>query len=161
MAFRANVGILNHTVTDRFGQPFALSHYAGKVTVIVNIASMCGLTVMNMNELEQLNEYYKGKPFALLAFPCNDFHQEPKNACQVHDWAAQQYKVTFDTFGLIHVKGARQDPLFMTLSTILGAPKWNFHKFLCGKNGIPSAAYSSHTSPMEMIPAIDNLLRER
>ena len=150
--------IFAFTVKDRFGKDFSLAHYAGRVCVIVNTASQCGLTPMNMPQLQLLAQHYESKPFSIIAFPSRSFHQEPKEACEVHDWAKQSYGATFDVMGHVLVKGPRTDPLFAMLTMTLGAPKWNFDKYLCDADGIPRQHFAAHTDPMQMVGAIDGLL---
>ena len=123
------------------GQPKALKDYAGKVLLIVNTASKCGLTPQ-FEGLEALHEKYAGKGLAILGFPCNQFgHQDPGSDTEILEFCQLKYDVKFPMFAKIDVNGAGADPLYKFLKKeapgLLGseAIKWNFTKFLVDREG--------------------------
>lgn len=144
----------DYTVNDISGKQVKLSSYAGKVLLIVNTASECGFTPQ-YEELEALYQLYRNKGFEVLAFPSNDFGgQEPLNGSEIQQFCSLKFHTTFPLFDKIHVKGENASPLYFFLSNksqngnVDIAPKWNFHKYLIGKNGQVIDYYLSTTSPM-------------
>lgn len=124
---------------DIDGKDTSLEAYKGKVLLIVNVASRCGNTPQ-YSGLETLHQKYKDKGFVVLGFPCNDFGaQEPGSNEQIKEFCSSKYQVTFPMFDKVHVKGPNQHPLYKELtgkeSPFPGDVKWNFGKFLIGKNG--------------------------
>ena len=124
---------------DMDGKATALKDYSGKVLLIVNVASHCGNTPQ-YTALEAAHNKYKDKGFSVLGFPCNDFGaQEPGTADEIKTFCSSKYNVTFPLFEKLHVKGADQHPLYAALtgksSPAPGDVKWNFGKFLIGKDG--------------------------
>ena len=136
---------------DIDGKPTSLKAYKGKVLLIVNVASKCGLTPQ-YSALEALQKKYQDKGFTVLGFPCNDFSsQEPGSAEQIKTFCSSKYDVTFPLFEKLHVKGAEQSPLYAAL-TGEGAPfpgdvKWNFGKFLIGRDGKIVKRFEPKTTP--------------
>lgn len=129
------------------GKPQALSAYQGKVVLVVNVASDCGYTPQYAG-LEKLYQAYRAKGFEILGFPCNQFGgQEPGTAAQIQSFCQKNYGVTFPLFEKVEVKGAGQSPVYAFLSAQHGAPKWNFHKVLVGKDGKVIAAFPSSVEP--------------
>jgi len=144
------------------GQPESLSAYKGKVALVVNVASECGFTPQYTG-LEKLYEDYKDKGFVLLGFPSNDFGaQEPGDAKQIRSFCSTKFHVTFPMFEKIKTKGAGQAPVYALLSKNDGEPKWNFHKYLVGKDGQVIAAFPSKVTPEspELRGAIDKALKQ-
>jgi len=144
------------------GQPESLSAYKGKVALVVNVASECGFTPQYTG-LEKLYEDYKDKGFVLLGFPSNDFgSQEPGDAKQIRDFCSTKFHVTFPMFEKVKTKGAGQAPVYALLSKNDGEPKWNFHKYLVGKDGQVIAAFPSKVTPEspELRGAIDKALKQ-
>lgn len=140
-------------VKDITGKDIELSAYQGKVLLIVNTASECGFTPQ-YKDLEELYQLYKNKGFCVLAFPSNDFgEQEPLVGKQIQEFCSINYNTTFPIFNKIHVKGKNADPLFKFLSnksengSVDIAPKWNFQKYLIGKDGRVVDYYLSTTNP--------------
>lgn len=140
-------------VMDLAGKEIELNSYKGKVLLIVNTASECGLTPQ-YQDLEALYQMYKNKGFCVLAFPSNDFGgQEPLNGQEIQNFCTVKFHTSFPIFNKIHVKGAEADPLFQFLSnksengTVDVAPKWNFQKYLIDKEGNVIDYYLSTTSP--------------
>ena len=129
-----------------------LSDYAGKVLLIVNVASQCGYTPQ-YSGLEELNKKYGDKGLAVLGFPCNDFgSQEPGTNAEIAQFCETQYGVTFDMFDKVHAKGGDKHPLYQTLTNAVepkGDVAWNFEKFLINKQGEVVARYKSGVAPKD------------
>jgi len=126
-------------VKDIDGKEVALKDYRGKVLLIVNVASRCGFTPQ-YKELETVYEKYKDKGFVVLGFPCNQFGaQEPGTNEEIKQFCSSRYSVTFPLFDKIEVNGANRAPLYTSLagkdSPYPGDIKWNFSKFLIGRDG--------------------------
>jgi len=124
---------------DINGKETSLKAYEGKVLLVVNVASKCGLTPQ-YKSLEAVHRKYKGQGFTVLGFPCNDFgSQEPGTTEEIKEFCATKYDVTFPMFDKVHVKGAERHPLYEALSgkdsPFPGDVKWNFGKFLIGRDG--------------------------
>ncbi|KAM7258090.1 hypothetical protein ACFE04_013831 [Oxalis oulophora] len=134
----------------------SLSEYRGKVLLIVNVASKCGLTQSNYKELNVLYEKYKGKGFEILAFPCNQFGgQEPGGKEEIQEVACTLFKAEFPIFDKVEVNGKNAAPLFKFLKSEKGgyfgdAIKWNFTKFLVNKEGKVVQRYAPTTSPLKI-----------
>ena len=135
------------------GKEADLGEYKGKVVMIVNVASECGLTPQYEN-LEALYEKYKDKGFIVLGFPCNQFgKQEPGTDAEIAAFCTTNYKVKFPMFSKIDVNGDGAAPLYKYLTALatVPAPKgkisWNFEKFVVGKNGQVVARFSPPTAP--------------
>ncbi len=129
------------------GKAEALSTYQGKVVLVVNVASECGFTPQYAG-LERLYEAIKGRGFEILGFPCNQFGgQEPGSAEAIQGFCQKNYGVTFPLFEKVEVKGAGKSPVYAFLTADLGEPKWNFHKYLVGKDGQVLAAFPSSVEP--------------
>ena len=154
---------LNFNVKSIDGKDVALSKYAGKVVLVVNVASKCGYTKQYAG-LQQLHESYKDKGVALLGFPANEFGgQEPGSDEDIKAFCSTKYNVSFDMFSKLVVKGAGQDPFFKHLTdnaTPAGDIGWNFEKFLIGKDGKIAGRFKSGVAPesAEMKAAIDAAL---
>jgi len=135
------------------GQEVDLAQYKGKVVMIVNVASKCGLTPQ-YNELEALYEKYKDKGVVVLGFPCNQFgKQEPGTDAEIAEFCSETYKVKFPMFSKIDVNGKDAAPLYKLLTSSETQPKgkgdisWNFEKFLIGKDGQIAARFAPRTEP--------------
>jgi glutathione peroxidase len=146
------------------GREENIMDYAGKVLVVVNVASKCGFT-SQYQELQSLYEEFHMNDFEILAFPCNQFGaQEPGSAEQIGQFCKTNYGVSFPIFKKVDVNGSDAHPLFNYLKTatpgILGteAIKWNFTKFLIGRDGIPVNRFASATTPKSMRADIQKLL---
>ncbi len=142
------------------GNDKKLAEYAGKVLLIVNVASYCGYT-RQYSGLEALNQKYGDRGLQVLGFPCNDFGaQEPGTNEEIVQFCETKYGVTFDLFDKVHAKGASQHPLYQTLTssvTPTGDVAWNFEKFLINKQGEVVARFKSGVTPNdpELIQAIE------
>ncbi|MDC0710256.1 glutathione peroxidase [Stigmatella sp. ncwal1] len=144
------------------GKPESLSAYKGKVLLVVNTASECGYTPQYKG-LEKLHQDYKGKGVEVLGFPSNDFGgQEPGTAKQIAQFCELRFKVTFPMFEKVKTKGEGQSPVYAFLASKHGEPKWNFHKYVVGKDGQVKAAFPSSVEPdsAELKKALDSALKE-
>jgi len=138
------------------GKDASLKDYAGKVVLVVNVASKCGNTPQYAG-LEELYKKYSPEGFVVLGFPCNDFGgQEPGTIEEIKEFCTTKYAVTFPIFDKLHVKGAEQAPLYAALSgpgaKFPGDTKWNFGKFLIGKDGEVIARFEPGVKPAD--PAV-------
>ena len=132
---------LDFTMKDIDGKDVPLSKYKGKVLLIVNVASKCGLTPQ-YQQLQQLHEKYKDKGLAILAFPANNFMgQEPGTNAEIKEFCQTKYNIGFDLFSKVSVKGDDACELFKFLTTRSkdtrqrGDIEWNFSKFLVDREG--------------------------
>ncbi len=136
---------------DIDGKDTSLKAYNGKVLLVVNVASKCGLTPQ-YEGLEAIQLKYKDKGFTVLGFPSNDFAgQEPGTNEQIKKFCTTEYKVTFPMFDKLHVKGTDQHPLYAQLtgagSPFPGDVTWNFGKFLISPDGKIIARFEPKTTP--------------
>lgn len=144
--------IYDITVKDMENKEVELSEYKGKVLLIVNTATGCGFTPQ-YDGLQSLYEKYQEKGLEILDFPCNQFaNQAPGSEEEIHSFCTGRYGITFKQFAKIDVNGANESPLYTYLKSkkggFLGSKiKWNFTKFLVGKNGEVVARYGSTTTP--------------
>ena len=139
---------LNHTFPRlQDEKPQSLCQYAGKVVLVVNTASFCGFTGQYKG-LEALYARYKDKGLVVLGFPSNDFSQEKGSNQEIADFCENTFGVKFPMFAKSSVKGAEASPLYQQLAQLSGtAPRWNFHKYLLGRDGKLVDNYSSLTGP--------------
>ena len=127
--------------------PKNLADYEGKVLLVVNTASECGNTPQYAG-LERLYQEYKGKGLVVLGFPSNDFgRQEPGSEAAIKDFCSTRYHVTFPLFQKVKTKGEGQAPVYKFLTAQHDAPKWNFAKYLVGKNGEVIRAFGASVPP--------------
>jgi glutathione peroxidase len=148
------------------GKPAKLSEYTGKVVLAVNVASKCGFTPQYAG-LESLYEKYADRGFTVLGFPCNQFfNQEPGDAEKIQEFCSVNYGVTFPLFAKLDVKGGNQHPLYSILTELpddtgkAGDVKWNFEKFLVGRDGRVVRRFRSKVTPEDttLVEAIESLL---
>jgi len=146
------------------GQPAPLADYQGKVLLIVNTASRCGFTPQ-YEGLEALWRKHKDQGFAVLGFPCNQFGaQEPGDAAEIASFCALTYDVSFPMFAKIEVNGPKSHPLYAWLKKqkkgLLGSEgvKWNFTKFLVGRDGEVVERFAPTTTPQALESAVEALL---
>ncbi|KAI3894133.1 hypothetical protein MKW92_033532 [Papaver armeniacum] len=164
MAAEAPKSIYDFTVKDIEGKDVSLKDYAGKVLLIVNVASKDGLTESNYKELNVLYEKYKTQGFEILAFPCNQFAgQEPGTDAEIKEFVHTTFKAEFPLFDKIDVNGKDAAPLYQFLKSQKGglfgnAIKWNFTKFLVNKEGKVVDRYAPTTSPLRIEKDIQGLL---
>lgn len=137
------------------------SAYGGDVLLVVNTASKCGYTPQ-FEALEALHAKYGAKGFAVLGFPSGDFKaQEYEDEKQIQEFCTLTYGVKFPMFQKVHVVGADATPLYQDLAKAAGeAPKWNFHKYLVGRDGRLIASYGSKVTPddPQIVAAIEKAL---
>lgn len=153
--------VYDFTVRDSDGRDHALAGYRGKVLLIVNVASKCAFTPQYAG-LETLYRKYAAHGFAVLGFPCNQFGgQEPATANDIRSFCQSRFGVTFPIFEKIAVNGPRAHPVYAYLKGakpgLLGSPdiKWNFTKFLVGKDGTVVHRYAPTTRPESIAADID------
>ena len=146
-------GPLDFTVKTIDGKEQKLSDYNGKVVLLVNVASKCGLTPQ-YTALESTYEKYKDKGFVIVGFPANNFGgQEPGTNEQIKEFCTSKYNVTFPMMSKISVKGDDKHPLYQYLTEgkagedFAGDIEWNFAKFLVDRNGNVMARFGSRTTP--------------
>jgi len=140
--------VLDFTLNSIDGKPAPLAQYKGKVVLIVNVASRCGFTPQYTG-LEKIYEKYKDQGFVILGFPANNFGaQEPGTNEEIKTFCSSKYSVTFPMYAKISVKGSDIAPLYAYLTTAKGGDiKWNFTKFLIGKNGAILDRFESPVKP--------------
>jgi glutathione peroxidase len=145
------------------GKPLPLSSFKGKAVLVVNVASQCGLTPQ-YSGLEALWKEKGGKGLVVLGVPANDFGaQEPGTEDQIKTFCETRFAVDFPMTAKEHVIGAQAHPFYKWIAGELGedaAPKWNFHKYLIGKDGSIAGTFGSRTEPNDaaMNAAIDDAL---
>ena len=156
--------LTDFTVRAGNGDPVDLSAHEGQVVLVVNTASKCGFTPQ-YDGLEALQKRFAGRGFTVLAFPCNQFGgQEPGSAEEIAEFCQVNFSTTFPLFGKVDVNGANADPLFDWLKTeapgVLGskAIKWNFTKFLVGRDGQVVKRYGPADKPEAIAPDIAALM---
>ena len=136
--------------------------HGGKVLLVVNTASKCGFTPQ-FEALEALHAKYQGQGFAVLGFPSGDFmNQEYADEKKIQEFCKLTYGVRFPMFEKVHVKGAEATPLYRDLAKATGeAPKWNFHKYVIGRDGRVLASFGSKTRPDDkaVVDAIEAALK--
>ncbi len=160
---------LNFTMKNIKGEEVDLAKYKGKVLLLVNVASECGLTPQYQG-LETLNKNYSEKGLAVLGFPCNQFGgQEPGTETEILKFCRDKYDVKFDMFAKVDVNGEKQAPLFKFLNSQDVQPKgagnvsWNFEKFVIDRDGKLIARFSPRTAPDDpaLLKVIDTALAEK
>lgn len=147
------------------GSAQSLSEWRGKALLIVNVASKCGFTPQ-YEGLEKLWRDYRDSGLVVLGFPCDQFgHQEPGDADEIRNFCSLTYDVTFPMFAKVEVNGAGADPLWQWLKKQkggllgIGAIKWNFTKFLVGRDGQVIARYAPTDKPESLVGDIEKALR--
>jgi glutathione peroxidase len=145
------------------GSQMPLANYAGKVMLVVNTASFCGFTKQYAG-LQSIWERYEAQGFVVIGVPSNDFgEQEPGSAAEIQQFCQGAFGVTFPLAGKQTVKGPGAHPFYQWARAALGeraAPRWNFHKYLVGRDGKLIAGYGSTVAPdsEQMIGAIEAAL---
>ncbi len=149
------------------GTERSLRDYAGRVALVVNVASQCGLTP-HYGGLEELYRSFKDRGLVVLGFPCNQFgNQEPGTEGEIRTFCETRYGVTFPMFGKIDVNGPGRHPLYGFLTAARTTPdgpgdvQWNFAKFLVDRSGNVAARFSPSTAPVseDIVGTIEKLLR--
>ena len=145
------------------GETVSLVDFADKVVLVVNTASRCGFTPQYAG-LESLYRQYREQGLVILGFPCNQFgQQEPGDAAAISSFCELNYGVTFPMFAKVDVNGEQAHPLFVWLKKSLPGMlgdgiKWNFTKFLIGRDGTPLQRFAPLTKPEDLEPAIRQAL---
>ncbi|MCG3419329.1 glutathione peroxidase [Oceanobacillus sp. M65] len=145
------------------GKEISLSEYEGKVLLIVNTASKCGFT-SQLEGLQKLYDTYNQQGLEILGFPCNQFNsQDPGSNEEIAEFCQLNYGVTFPMFSKVDVKGKNAHPLFSYLTEeakglLTKQIKWNFTKFLVGKDGQVIDRFAPQTKPEELEKAIQDAL---
>ena len=158
--------VLDFKMDDIDGKPVEMSKYKGKVMLIVNVASRCGLTPQ-YTQLQEVHAKYKDKGLVVLGFPANNFMgQEPGDNKQIKQFCSTKYSVTFDMFSKISVKGDDMHDMYKFLTSKKvqgenGGPiRWNFDKFLVDGDGKVIQRFNPRMKPNDpkMIAAIEKAL---
>jgi glutathione peroxidase len=145
------------------GKEISMDTYKGKVVLVVNTASKCGLTPQ-YEGLEKLYEKYKDRGFVILGFPCNQFgNQEPGTEKEISEGCLVNYGVSFPMFSKIEVNGDNAHPIYKYLRNrlpgLFGTKiRWNFAKFLIDSNGKPVKRFSPATKPEQLVTDVERLL---
>lgn len=145
-------------------KPQDLCQYAGRVLVVVNTASFCGFTPQ-YKSLEALHDRYRERGLVVLGFPSNDFgQQEPGSSKEIAEFCENTFGVRFPMFTksrVVAAAGASANPLFAELARRTGQwPRWNFHKYLVGRDGLTVSSFPSEVDPLDksFISAVEKLL---
>ena len=144
-----NLSFYDIVIDSIEGKEIKISDYKGKAVLIVNTASKCGFTPQYAG-LQKLHERYQDEGLIVLGVPSNDFNQELNKNTDVKEFCEIRYGVDFPMTTIQKIKGPDAHPLYKWLSSnvsVIGTPRWNFHKFLIGKNGEFLNWFSSMTSP--------------
>ena len=145
------------------GSEVKLADYRGRVLLIVNTASKCGFTPQYAG-LESLNRKFAPQGLTILGFPCDQFaHQEPGDEAEIQNFCTLKYDVTFPLFAKVEVNGTHAHPLWAFLKKektglLGGAIKWNFTKFLVGRDGHVEGRFPPTTTPDALAPQVEKLL---
>ncbi|KFI07425.1 glutathione peroxidase [Massilia sp. BSC265] len=158
--------VFDFSATTLDGRPMDLSAWRGKVLLIVNTASACGFTPQYKG-LEELHRQYGERGLVVMGFPCNQFgKQEPGTEDEIGAFCEKNYGVSFPMFAKVDVNGDDAHPLYKHLKGekpgVLGteAIKWNFTKFLVGRDGEVVKRYAPQTAPAEIAGDIEKLLAQ-
>ena len=171
LTMTAQSSIYDFKVKDDVGQEVSLSDYKGKVLLIVNTATRCGFTPQ-YKDLEPLYQKYHAQGFEILDFPCNQFGQQaPGTIQEIHSFCTANFDIHFPQFDKIDVNGENAHPLYTWLKTQAGGGdiKWNFTKFLVGRDGKVIKRYESRDQvaaieadmQLEVNPVLSNMMARR
>ncbi len=159
---------LAFTLNDIDGNSLELKTFAGKVVLVVNVASKCGFTSQYAG-LEKLYETYKDRGLVVLGFPANNFlFQEPGDNAKIKQFCTLKYNVTFPMFAKISVRGSNIAPIYKFLTAQPSAPEgpgnisWNFNKFLLDRTGKVAYRFGSRATPEDpaLVKAVEQLLAQ-
>ncbi len=140
------MSFFDFAVNNLQGQPQSLGSYKGKVVLVVNVASECGYTPQYAG-LQKLQDTYRDKGLVVLGFPCNQFGgQEPGGAAEIQA-CSSKFHASFPLFEKVAVKGAGKAPVYAFLTAKHPEPKWNFTKYLVGKDGQVLQSFPSQVDP--------------
>jgi glutathione peroxidase len=161
---KSKKSFFDYTVKATNGSNYDLSQHKGKVVLVVNVASKCGYTPQYKG-LEEVYQIEKSKPFMILGFPCNQFGaQEPGSNEDIQQFCSLNYGVTFPVLGKVDVNGSHAEPVYEYLKEsapgILGTEmiKWNFTKFLVGRDGQVLKRYAPTTEPKQIVKDIEEAI---
>ena len=171
LTMTAQRSVYDFTVKDDGGKDVSLSEYKGKVLLIVNTATRCGFTPQ-YKDLEPLYQKYHAQGFEILDFPCNQFGQQaPGTIQEIHQFCTANFDIHFPQFDKIEVNGEKAHPLYTWLKAQAGGGdiKWNFTKFLIGRDGQVIKRYESRDQvaaieadmQMEVNPVLSNMMARR
>ena len=171
LTLSAQSSVYDFKVKDDVGQVVSLSDYKGKVLLIVNTATRCGFTPQ-YKDLEPLYQKYHAQGFEILDFPCNQFGQQaPGTIQEIHSFCTANFDIHFPQFDKIDVNGENAHPLYTWLKAQAGGGdiKWNFTKFLVGRDGKVIKRYESRDQvaaieadmQMEVNPVLKNMMDRR
>lgn len=158
--------VTDFKVKSLAGEEVDLAKYKGKVLLIVNVASYCGNT-KQYTPLQELSNKYQSEGLVVLGFPCNQFGaQEPGSASEIATFCKTKYDVKFDLFEKIDVNGDDAAPIYKMLTSHepgAGPVKWNFEKFLIGRDGNIAGRFAARTQPdsPEVLKAIEAELAKK
>jgi glutathione peroxidase len=162
-----HASLTDFVAEDIAGKPHPLEKHAGQVVLVVNTASKCGFTPQ-FEGLEQLWQRYRDQGLVILGFPSNEFgHQDPGSNDEIASFCQRNYGVSFPMMGKIEVNGGGAHPLFQWLKAeapgLLGtqAIKWNFTKFLVGRDGRVIKRYAPQDAPAKLAEDIEAALAEK
>lgn len=160
-----NKTFFEYSVFDSKNSSYDMSQHKGKVLLVVNVASKCGFTPQYKG-LEELYQKFKDQNFLILGFPCNQFGaQEPGSSEEIQEFCSLNYGVSFPVLGKVDVNGDKATPLYEYLKSsapgMLGTEliKWNFTKFLIGRNGKVIKRYAPQSEPHTISKDIEDALR--
>jgi len=148
-AMAREASLYDHSVESITGEKTTLGEHKGKVLLIVNVASKCGLT-KQYTQLQKLHETYAARGLVVLGFPCNQFgKQEPGTLAEIQEFCVRNFSVAFPLYAKIEVNGENAHPLYKQLKATGGpeAIRWNFEKFLVGTDGVVLKRFAPHQAP--------------
>ncbi len=164
---KAPANVYDVQLKDIVGKPIQMNQYKGKVLLIVNTASQCGYTPQ-LKELESIYKKYRSQGLEVLAFPSNDFRQDPAENSEIASFARKNYEVTFSIFEKASVTGVNKQPLYQVLTeqksgALFKDVQWNFEKFLVGRDGKVIERWNSATTPVspEIIKPLEKALASK
>lgn len=158
--------VYDFSYVDIDGKEQSLEKYRNKVLIIVNVASQCGYTKSNYEDLSELYDKYKDQGLSVLGFPCSQFgNQEPGTEEEIKNFVCTRFKASFDMAKKVDVNGSNAHPLFVFLKKQQGGTfgdfiKWNFTKFVVNKKGQVVKRYGPSTNPKEFEGELVKLLKE-
>jgi len=167
-AKKEGAGVLNHKMKTLAGKEISLSQYQGKVILVVNVASRCGYTPQYTG-LQALHDKYAKEGLVVLGVPCNQFGaQEPGTSQEIAEFCQGKYSVTFDMLDKVEVNGDGACSFYKELTAVDAKPKgsgpvkWNFEKFLIGRDGQVIGRYPSSVGPNDdtLVTAIEAALKK-
>jgi glutathione peroxidase len=143
----AGPSVFDFTLPALEGGELRLAEFQGKALLVVNTASFCGYTPQYAG-LQRLHDRYAARGFAVIGVPSNDFNQESGDNRAIRQFCDTMYGISFPMAALSHVRGPQAVPLFAWLAGKAGgAPRWNFHKYLVGREGRSVRAFPTSTEP--------------